>query len=158
MKHYPEHLINEAKALYVNKKFGCLRIQRELLKHPEARGLQQSTIGNWIKKGNWLRLREQVAKRTEEKFIEAAADENLKELKMIDSAIAYVLQDMQKRKVKSNLSNLAELIKLRMLKRGESTDRVTNEIDMLNLIQQAGKNRDKLWQQKLNSQKLNSKS
>jgi hypothetical protein len=62
------------------------------------------------------------------------------------------LQDMQKRKVKSNLSNLAELIKLRMLKRGESTDRVTNEIDMLNLIQQAGKNRDKLWQ------KLNSKS
>jgi hypothetical protein len=127
MKHYPEHLINEAKTLYVNKKFGALRIQRELLKHPEAEGLQVSTVTTWIKKNNWQETRKHVAKKTEEKFIEAAANENLKELKMIDSAIAYVLQDMQKRKVKSNLSNLAELIKLRMLKRGEVTDKVAAE-------------------------------
>jgi hypothetical protein len=127
MKHYPESLINEAKGLYITKKFGCLRIQRELLKRPEASGLQESTISSWIRKGNWGALREQVKKKTEEKFIEAAANENIKELKMIDSAIAYVLQDMQKRKVKSNLSNLAELIKLRMLKRGEVTDKVAAE-------------------------------
>jgi len=122
MKKYSDELINEAKVLYTTKNLGALRIQRELIKHKEAEGLQVSTVSLWIKKFKWKDSRKAIAKRTEEKFINRASEENVKELNLIDSGISYILTDMKNKKVKSNLSNLAELIKLRMIKRGEVTE------------------------------------
>jgi len=136
VKFYPEHIVNEAKSLYVNKRMGALRIQRELIKVPEAQGLQISTISKWIDTKGWKKLRSEVAKKTEQKFIENAAEENLKELRIINEALDYIVKDMRKGEVKSNLAEIPNLIKLKMLKRGEHTESlgINEEFDELKQI------------------------
>ena len=122
---FPAEVVNEAKRLCVKKHYGCLKIQRELSqKHPEFGTISQATIGKWIRDKGWRELREEVKKKTDEKLVEKIVDENLKEMSIIDEALDYIVADMRGKNVKSNISEIANLVKLRMLKRGETTENV----------------------------------
>jgi hypothetical protein len=132
MKQYPEEIIREAETLYIKRKFGAVRIHRELLKqHQELAELQRTTIDRWILKGKWAVRRREVSEETNRKLVNSMAEENIKEMRMIDGSIAMILADIQGRKVRASYHELVELIKLRMTKRGESTENIAvGEVDL----------------------------
>ena len=125
MVFYSNKIINEAKALCVNERMGCSRIQRELKKKFKNEKIpSQASISKWMNDKHWRELRDEVKKRQDEKLIEKIVDDNHKENDIIDECLEYIMKNVKSGDVKANLAEVTNLIKLKMAKRGENTDNV----------------------------------
>ena len=152
---YSQELKKKIEELYISNNMSVRELKQELKKMKVKHIPPNTTIGNWIRSGNWRKRREKVNEKVLQQREEIWVKDKAKVTKLLQAAITKALKDFSLDKYKASLGDIERLLNLVMKINGINLDQTnvtvnnnTNEISVKAILLQVAEARKKLDENK----------